>query len=223
MDARPIWRCGRWTGCSGARPKGWGDFEAGSRESLLPLRRKRSPTPTIPCPPYLTPNAAPTPTPAKGRGLARVGWVWPGKAALGWGRSQTCRCFGRVWRACGCGEAQPLRLRAGPGDRVRRKNGTLLPLSPDGAGSGRSPIGSPSMLRKRDLSRDEVVQTRQGVCRLGPGLAQKLGQHSRALREAVGPHAERLARELLKAPGHPTPLTRRNQPADIEADNSDWP
>jgi len=59
------------------------------------------------------------------------------------------------------------------------------------------------MLRDREFSRGEVIETRQGVCRLGAGLARELGQHSPTLREAVGPHAERLARELLKAPDHP--------------------
>ena len=50
------------------------------------------------------------------------------------------------------------------------------------------------LLRDREFSRGEVVETRQGVCRLGAGLARELGHHSQALREAVGPHAERLAR-----------------------------
>jgi hypothetical protein len=50
-----------------------------------------------------------------------------------------------------------------------------------------------------------------GVCRLGPTLARKLGGRSDVLREAVGPHAERLARELVKAPNHPTPLTRKRR------------
>jgi len=67
------------------------------------------------------------------------------------------------------------------------------------------------LLRDRQFSRGEVIETRQGVCRLGAGLARELGQHSGAMREAVGLHAERLARELLKAPDHPTPLTRRRQ------------
>lgn len=65
------------------------------------------------------------------------------------------------------------------------------------------------LLQDREFSRGEVVETRQGVCRLGAGLTQELGQHSPALREAVGPHAERLARELLQPPDHPTSLTRR--------------
>lgn len=64
------------------------------------------------------------------------------------------------------------------------------------------------LLVDREFSRGDVVETRQGICRLGPGLARELGARSHGLREAVGPHAERLARELLKAPDHPTPLTR---------------
>jgi hypothetical protein len=67
----------------------------------------------------------------------------------------------------------------------------------------------------REFSRGDFAETRQGVCRLGAGRARELGQHSSALREAVGPHAERLARKLLKAPDHPTPLTRRRHSASI--------
>jgi len=75
------------------------------------------------------------------------------------------------------------------------------------------------LLRDREFNRGEVVETRQGVCRLGAGLARELGQHSPALREAVGPHAERLARKLLRAPEHPTPLTqsRRRSGSDSQA------
>jgi CRISP-associated protein Cas1 len=67
------------------------------------------------------------------------------------------------------------------------------------------------LIKDREFSRGEVVETRRGVCRLGAGLARELGRHSPFLREAVGPNAERLARELLKAPDHPTPLTRRRR------------
>ena len=77
------------------------------------------------------------------------------------------------------------------------------------------------LLRDRELSRGDVVETRQGVCRLGVGLARELGGHSIALREAVGPHAERLARELLKAPDHPTPLTRRGRRQRVGAAGSE--
>jgi hypothetical protein len=54
-----------------------------------------------------------------------------------------------------------------------------------------------------------VFETRKGVCRLGPTLAKELGCPSEVLRAAVGPHAENLTRDLLEAPDHPTPLTRR--------------
>ncbi len=47
------------------------------------------------------------------------------------------------------------------------------------------------LLRDHEFSRGEVVETRQGICRLGARLAWELGQQSKALREAVGPHAER--------------------------------
>jgi hypothetical protein len=65
--------------------------------------------------------------------------------------------------------------------------------------------------RPLQFSRGEVIEGREGVCRLGAGLARELGQHSGALREAVGPHAENLARELLKAPDHQTPLKRERR------------
>lgn len=73
------------------------------------------------------------------------------------------------------------------------------------------------LLRKRELKRGEVVETRRGVCRLGPKLARELGIYSHALREEVGPHAEQLARDLLKAPDHPTPLTRKRHHESIAA------
>lgn len=73
------------------------------------------------------------------------------------------------------------------------------------------------LLREREFSRGEVVETRQGVCRLGAGLARELGQHSPALREAVVPHAERLAQGLLKTPEHPTPPTVRRHRATVTA------
>ena len=66
-----------------------------------------------------------------------------------------------------------------------------------------------NLLEDRELCRGEVIETRQGVCRLGPALTHELAQHAMRLREAVAPHAEWLARALLRAPDHPTPLTRR--------------
>jgi CRISPR-associated protein Cas1 len=72
-------------------------------------------------------------------------------------------------------------------------------------------------LRDRELGRKEVFETRKGVCRLGPTLARELGAHSEDLRNAVGPHAERLVRDLLKAPEHPTPLTRTRHRASVDS------
>jgi CRISPR-associated endonuclease Cas1 len=69
------------------------------------------------------------------------------------------------------------------------------------------------LLEGRELCRGEVVETRQGVCRLGPSLARELAQHAMPLRDAVSPHAEWLARALLRAPDHPTPLTRQRHRA----------
>jgi hypothetical protein len=64
------------------------------------------------------------------------------------------------------------------------------------------------LLRDRQLARGDVVETREGVCRLGPALARELGEASHPLRAAVAPHAEWLARQLLHDAEHPTPLTR---------------
>jgi CRISPR-associated protein Cas1 len=71
------------------------------------------------------------------------------------------------------------------------------------------------LLEDRELGRRDVVETREGVCRLGPDLARELGRHSFGLRAAVAPHAESLARHLLRAPDHPTPLTRTKHKASL--------
>jgi CRISPR-associated endonuclease Cas1 len=65
------------------------------------------------------------------------------------------------------------------------------------------------LLESRTLCRGDVIETRAGVVRVGPPLAHELARHRLLLREAVAPHAERVARTLLRAPDHPTPLTRR--------------
>lgn len=65
------------------------------------------------------------------------------------------------------------------------------------------------MFSDREFSRGEVVETRQGVCRVEAGLARELGQHTYKFRDAMRPHAERLASNLLESRDHPTPLTRR--------------
>ena len=72
------------------------------------------------------------------------------------------------------------------------------------------------ILLERELSRGDVVETRQGVCRLGPGLARDLGSRAHLFRAAVGPHAEGLASALIESPQHPTPLTRRRHQAALE-------
>jgi CRISPR-associated protein Cas1 len=72
------------------------------------------------------------------------------------------------------------------------------------------------LLENRDLCRGDVVETREGICRLGPQLARELGGAVHALRNAVAPHAEWVASALLDAPDHPTPLTPRDiQPAAL--------
>ena len=73
------------------------------------------------------------------------------------------------------------------------------------------------LLKGRQLRRGDVFETRKGICRLGPLLARELAAHAPQLGEAVAPHAERLARVLLRGPEHPTPLTRRRHRASLRA------
>lgn len=70
-------------------------------------------------------------------------------------------------------------------------------------------------LADRPLTRGDIFETREGVCRIGPPLARRLAGHAPALRAAVAPHAEQLARTLLNAPNHATPLTRRRHIASV--------
>jgi CRISPR/Cas system-associated endonuclease Cas1 len=67
------------------------------------------------------------------------------------------------------------------------------------------------LLRDREFSRGQVVEIRQGVGRLGTDSLASMEAMRDALREAVGQHAERLARELLAGADHPMPLTRKRQ------------
>jgi CRISPR/Cas system-associated endonuclease Cas1 len=69
------------------------------------------------------------------------------------------------------------------------------------------------LLSDRELRRGDVFETRKGVCRLGRTLARELASYAPGLGKAVAPHAEGLARALLRAPEHPTPLTRRRHRA----------
>jgi CRISPR/Cas system-associated endonuclease Cas1 len=64
------------------------------------------------------------------------------------------------------------------------------------------------LLQSRALRRGDIVETREGVCRVGPALVPKLAAFSTALRTAVAPHAEQLARTLSRSEQHPTPMTR---------------
>jgi CRISPR-associated endonuclease Cas1 len=65
------------------------------------------------------------------------------------------------------------------------------------------------LLEGRELRRGDVVETRRGVCRIGPALAKELTHRATDLRAAANPQAERLAAVLLGSTDHPTPLTRR--------------
>lgn len=71
------------------------------------------------------------------------------------------------------------------------------------------------LLAGHDFQRGDLLETREGVCRVGPPITRQLAQHAPALRTAIAPHVERLARTLLKAPDHPTPLTRRRHRAAV--------
>jgi CRISPR-associated protein Cas1 len=64
------------------------------------------------------------------------------------------------------------------------------------------------LLQHRPLRRGDVTETREGVVRVGRPLARELSRYAAELRSAVAPYAEALARRLLSAPDHPTPLTR---------------
>jgi CRISPR/Cas system-associated endonuclease Cas1 len=65
-------------------------------------------------------------------------------------------------------------------------------------------------LEERELHRGDVVETRSGVCRLGPSLTREIAMFGPDLQQAVAPHAEDVARTLLARRHHPTPLTRAN-------------
>jgi hypothetical protein len=70
-------------------------------------------------------------------------------------------------------------------------------------------------LAARELCRGEVFETRKGDYRLGPSLTRELASFAAELEKAVAPHAERLARVLLRGSEHSTPLTRRRHRAAV--------
>ena len=65
------------------------------------------------------------------------------------------------------------------------------------------------LLESTELRRGDVFETREGICRLGSGLAKQLGAASHRLFDEVAPGAEWLASQLMGNPEHPTPLTRK--------------
>jgi CRISP-associated protein Cas1 len=71
------------------------------------------------------------------------------------------------------------------------------------------------LLDSRPLRRGDVLETRQGVCRIGPTLAHELARLAPELRAAVAPHAEWLVCRLLQRTDAATPLTRRRHRAAL--------
>ncbi len=75
------------------------------------------------------------------------------------------------------------------------------------------------LLRSRALSRNDVLETREGACRLLPPLTERQAETTRSWGKVVGPWAERAARLLLTGetagatPASPTPLTGANRRA----------
>lgn len=73
------------------------------------------------------------------------------------------------------------------------------------------------LLESHELRRGDVVETREGVCRIGPPLARRLASFGEPLRRDLAPFAEQLAQVLLSRTDHPTPLTRRRHRAAVAA------
>jgi hypothetical protein len=70
------------------------------------------------------------------------------------------------------------------------------------------------LLDGRELRRGEVYETHEGACRLGASLAHELAHHGAALRRALVPQADRMARTLLGGcvdGGSAVPARRRNR------------
>jgi hypothetical protein len=69
-----------------------------------------------------------------------------------------------------------------------------------------------ALLTQRKLSHEDFVETRQGSCRLTPGMAARLVTTTNTWRDHVGPVVEGTALQLLRDVGRPVqlaaPLTR---------------
>jgi len=52
------------------------------------------------------------------------------------------------------------------------------------------------LIERRTLCRGDAIETRRGVCRIGPRLAKELANRATELRAAVNPHVERLAEQV---------------------------
>ncbi len=59
------------------------------------------------------------------------------------------------------------------------------------------------VLAARELERGDVVETREGVCRLGSGLARELAEHADLLRSADVPEARLLRARLASRENNP--------------------
>jgi len=74
-----------------------------------------------------------------------------------------------------------------------------------------------NLLENQQLSRRDIHETREGVCRVAPELARRLAQLAPDLRVAVAPHAEALSAVLLRDSRAATPLTGRNHRVAVGA------
>jgi CRISPR/Cas system-associated endonuclease Cas1 len=63
-------------------------------------------------------------------------------------------------------------------------------------------------LEAHQLQRGDVIEHREGICRIGPRLSRTFADFAPHLPAAVAPHAKQLARTLLKTADAATPLTR---------------
>ena len=73
------------------------------------------------------------------------------------------------------------------------------------------------LIEDRTLCRGDMVETRQGICRLGIPSTARLAEAAPTLQRAVAPYAEWLAKATLGDASHPTPLTRRKHRAALSA------